>query len=38
MFDGHELILSLFTGRKKRKSWNKTREKIYARRKKAKFS
>ena len=24
---GHKLILSLFTGHKKRKAWNKTREK-----------
>ena len=27
MFDGRKLILSLFTERKKRKAWNKTREK-----------
>ena len=27
MSDGRKLILSLFTGRKKRKAWNKTREK-----------
>ena len=27
MFDGRKLILSPFTGRKKRKPWNKTREK-----------
>ena len=27
MFDGCKLILSPFTGRKKRKPWNKTREK-----------
>ena len=26
MSDGRELILSLFTGRKKQKAWNKTRE------------
>ena len=26
MSDGHKLILSPFTGRKKRKAWNKTRE------------
>ena len=25
--DGRKLILSLFAGRKKRKAWNKTREK-----------
>ena len=27
MSDGRKLILSPFTGRKKRKAWNKTREK-----------
>ena len=27
MSDGHKLILSLFTGCKKPKAWNKTREK-----------
>ena len=27
MFDGRKLILSPFTGRKKRKAWNKTKEK-----------
>ena len=27
MYDGRKLILSPFTGRKKRKAWNKTREK-----------
>ena len=27
MFDGRKLILSPFTGLKKRKPWNKTREK-----------
>ena len=27
MFDGRKLILSPFTGRKKRKAWNKAREK-----------
>ena len=27
MSDGRKLILCLFTGRKKRKAWNKTREK-----------
>ena len=27
MSDGRKLILSHFTGRKKRKAWNKTREK-----------
>ena len=27
MSDGHKLILSPFTGRKKQKAWNKTREK-----------
>ena len=27
MSDGHKLILSPFTGRKKRKAWNKAREK-----------
>ena len=27
MSDGRKLILSPFTGRKKRKTWNKTREK-----------
>ena len=37
MSDGCKLILSPFTGRKKRKAWNKTREK-YARRKKTKLA
>ena len=27
MSDGHKLILSTFTGHKKRKAWNRTREK-----------
>ena len=27
MSDGRKLILSPFTGRKKRKAWNRTREK-----------
>ena len=27
MFDGCKLILSPFTGRKKQKAWNKTKEK-----------
>ena len=27
MSDGRKLIMSPFTGRKKRKAWNKTREK-----------
>ena len=27
MSDGRKLILSSFTGRKKRKAWNKTKEK-----------
>ena len=27
MFDGRKLILSPFTGRKKQKAWNRTREK-----------
>ena len=27
MFGGHKRILSPFTGRKRRKAWNKTREK-----------
>ena len=27
MSDSHKLILSPFTGRKKQKAWNKTREK-----------
>ena len=27
MYDGRKLVLSPFTGRKKRKAWNKTREK-----------
>ena len=38
MSDGRKVILSSFTGCKKRKAWNKTREKKYARRKKTKFS
>ena len=34
MPDGRKFILSPFTRRKKRKDWNKTREKIYAGKKK----
>ena len=33
MSDGRKLILSPFTGRKKRKAWNKTREKYMAEKK-----
>ena len=32
MLDGHKQILSPFTGRKKQKAWNKTREKYIIKR------
>ena len=37
MSDGRKRVLSPFTGRKKRKAWNKTRKKIYTGRKETKF-
>ena len=38
MSDGRKRILSPFTECKKQKAWNKTRKKIYADKKKTKFS
>ena len=37
MSDGRKRILSPFIGRKKRKAWNKTREKYMPAKKKTKF-